>query len=375
MMRGIEMRSEARARRRSRAWPIGGLFWAWLGVVSPAWSAEGAESSPSVAARRAVLLVPEDIEAAAPELIVAIEAHTGSLNVDLLVQTVSNPAAGGLGMTWADQRALAAHHGAIASIAIAIEPTRAVTIAITDAREGGTILREVPMAPGSRAVAAEAAALIVRSTLAGLLEGGRLGVIPVGAPSRGPEPPPAHRAGALETGAGPLALFFGYTGSSFSEDALWLSGGRAGLALRWTEAWSVGVSTALYTGVTLRAAEARLELRRHPLEAHVMYETASSGLRWTAEAGLLAEALVMQRIEAAPRLTASSERTAWTLGVSARTGARWSVFRSTTLALLAGVDVMPWRVEYVARAPEPRRLQLTALWRPRIELLATVPLW
>lgn len=355
---------------------MGGVLLAWLGLAGPTRAADGAVAPRSVLARRAVLLVPQNIETVAPELIVAIQAHAGSLAIELIVEEVSGVGADGLGGALARHRTLAARHGAVALIALELEPASMITIAITDARSARTIVRQVPFAPASRAMAAEASALIVRSTLLGLIEGGELGVVPI-APAQhdgAPEQKTSPRGQALAPHTR-VGLVLGYIGGSFSEDVAWQSGLRGALTVAVDSRWSVAVGSALYGSVDLRSTTANLELRRHPFEAYVTYQREASDLRWTAEAGLLAEMLVLQRVEAAPGLEPSSEQTTWTVGVSARAGARWSVLRSATLGLLAGVDVMPWRVEYVARAPERASLQVTHLWRPRLELVASVPLW
>jgi hypothetical protein len=328
----------------------------------------------------------------------AVRVYLRDLPVELVVETSERKR--DLADRLAESGELATSHQAVGTFAI--EPSRdgSTLVFFTEAGGEATLVRRFPPSRQSTSVAAEQAAIVVRSLVTALVEGGRLGVVPdtareePGKPERqaphtAPEAPlplePARvtsrEVGSTKSEALPSTVAPATHGSFFVAVGLVVTVPGGGLPLQ--PGASVGLrwfaASTLYAGARytfnptaeLDAGSARISVARRPAELLLGYERrASPGLN--GELSLLLEQVQRRTLESDEGFEPTPATTHWNLAVGPRIGVTLAPSPVLRLTLRAGADFLLKRAEY--STDEAVLLDPSAV-RPRLELEAGFGLW
>jgi hypothetical protein len=240
-------------------------------------------------------------------------------------------------------------------------------------------------------VALEQAAIVVRSLVEALLDGGNVGIAPGAGRSlesksdapRARETTPTPRsapdssdvaaepeaAGRTEQG---VALTAGTTTTQFAAGAPWQSGFSAGAQWLATPTLYAGARYTLFPTATLTHADAVVSIRRYPLEALVGYrETGRVALN--AEVGVVIDRVTRSTVSTAATLRATAPDARWLLAFAARGGFSWSPWKPLRASMRLGADFALVRYSYAIESGES---VLSPSWvRPRVELELAACLW
>lgn len=389
-----------RARRRRS-----GLSWYFAALLST--RALGAQPPPST-----IILTFDASSEAQKQAIGAIRAHVSDLPAAVEIVPIEHQHSLDSQLTAAGS--LAASRRALGSFYIEIERDGTLLVFFTEPAAEATLIRRLPPSRQGIGVAVEQAAIVVRSLVEALLEGGNVGIGPAAA--RGATPPneaSASRAdssletpspaspnpestprpeepeepedtaesspgsgseGSSETepGIARLAITAGYTGTDFASGMPWQSGFSGGLQWLATPLLYAGARYTLFPSYTVATDDAVVSVARRPLEALIGYH-GPTPLAFNAEFGLLVDAATRTTVSTAAGLRATSPSTRWMLAATARAGLSWSPWSRLRASVRAGADLVLTRYSYTidsaVAVPTPHPL------RPRIELELAAGIW
>lgn len=374
-------------RRRS------GLSWSVATLLLT--GALGAQPSPST-----IILTFDASSETQKQAITAIRAHVSGLPAEVVVVPVEHQRT--LDSRLSAAGALAASRHALGTFYVEIEPDGTLLIFFTEAAAEATLIRRLPPNQQGLRVALEQAAIVVRSLVEALLDGGHVGIAPearragaagdTAAPA-GPDslpertsaaaalasaekPRPAQsRSEASPEAASPrrrIAITAGYTGTDFASGMPWQSGFSAGFEWLATPVIYAGARYTLFPTYTVATEEAVVAVGRRPIEALVGFHAARP-LSLNGEIGLLVDAARRTTVSTAESLSPTSPSTRWMLSVTARAGFSWSPWPRIRASLRGGADFVltpyAYTIDSAVAAPSPRTV------RPRTELELAADLW
>ena len=343
---------------------------------------------------RTIVLTFDAASETQKQAITAIRAHVSDLAVEVV--TVSAARDDGLDHRLAASGTLAATRHALGTFGIDVAEDGSLLIFFTEA-DGETMLirRLPPKREGSR-VTLEHAAIVVRSLVEALLDGGNIGIAPGAGRSFGPkskEVTPNTVPGAQPTvpvlsdrstsaradrrteahavSQRPVVTA-GYTTTEFASEVAWQSGFSAGAHWLVTPTLYAGARYTFFPDLTYATTDAVVLIGRHPLELLVGYrETGRVGLN--AEIGVVADRVTRTTIRTAEALRATAPDARWLLAVAARGGFSWSPWSPLRASMRFGADLALMKYAYAIDPGEP--LVFPSWIRPRMELELAARLW
>lgn len=352
----------------------------------------GAEPQPST-----IIVAFDASSDAQKQAVAAIQAHVSDLPVLVVVVSAERPRA--LDARLAASGTLAASRQALGTFSIEVAEDGSLLIFFTEADGEATLIRRLrPNQQGVR-VALEQAAIVVRSLVEALLDGGTVGITPhsdgnveskpseivggEGAPSPGAAPatvdaPRTERPGVPEAPlkAGPnarrLALAAGSAVTQFAADVPWQAGFSVGIHWRATHELYAGARYTLFPALTIGSADAAVSVRRHPLEAFVGYREPGR-VALNAEVGITADRAARTTVRTAAPFQATSPEARWVLAVGARGGFSWSPWSVVSGSMRMGADFVLTPYSYAIESAEA--LPSTRRVRPRVEIELAVGVW
>ena len=364
------------------------------------WSRATRAEQPS-----AIILAFDASSAAQKQAIAAIQAHVSGMPLEVVVSTIERQRS--LDKRLAASAALAASRHALGTFYIEIAEDRSLLIFFTEAEGEATLIRRLSSNQQGLKVALEQAAIVVRSIVEALLDGGSVGIAPEGGRQTaektqdltpaGPAPPPkssppgspgpeqrlshsderpsnANSAGeaSAKSAGRRIALVVGAPLTSFASGTPWQTGLSAGIHWLATPALYVGARYTLFRALTLSTADVALSVQRHPLEALLGYrEPGRLGLN--AEFGVVVDRVARATVRTAAPFQATSSDARWQLALGVRGGASWSPWSPMWATLRVGADVVltpySYAIESGEAVPSPRRI------RPRVELELAFWVW
>jgi hypothetical protein len=373
-------------RRRS------GLSWSLATLLLA--RALGAQSPAST-----IILTFDASSEAQKQAITAIRAHVSGLPADVVIVPVEHLRS--LDSRLAAAGSLAASRQALGTFYIEIEPDGTLLIFFTEAGAEATLIRRLPPNDQGVRVALEQAAIVVRSLVEALLEGGTVGVAreaergrsaeeaeapaePASSAERSsaesalpsPEEPPsqsdAEEAAEAVSGRPRLGITAGYTATDFASLMPWQSGFSAGLQWLATPVVYVGARYTLFPTYTAATEDAVVAVDRQPIEAFVGYR-GTDPLTLNGELGLLVDAARRTTVSTAESLRPTAPSTRWMVSLAARAGFSWSPWSRVRASLRGGADLVltrhAYRIDSAVAAPSPHWV------RPRVELELAADIW
>lgn len=373
-------------RRRS------GLSWC-LGTLLLT-RALGAQPQPST-----IILTFDASSEAQKQAITAIRAHVSGLPAEVVIVPVEHQRS--LDSRLAAAGSLAASRQALGTFYIEIEPDGTLLIFFTEAGAEATLIRRLPPNDQGVRVALEQAAIVVRSLVEALLDGGSVGIAPEAdragsaqsaeapaqldsSPGRSsaesalpnPETPPSHsgsQASPEAASVGPrIAVTAGYTATDFASVMPWQSGFSAGFQWLATPVVYAGARYTFFPTYTAATEGVVVAVTRRPIEALVGYHAASS-FALNGEVGLLVDAAKRTTVSTPEPLRPTSPSTRWMLSLAARAGFSWSPWSRIRASLRGGADFVltpyAYKIDSAVAAPSPHWV------RPRLELELAADIW
>jgi hypothetical protein len=295
--------------RGCRAYLVAAVLLFALSLVSPL---RAAEPTPDGGAGIIVFSVdPRARDAQA--LIDAVRAHLTGLPVRLVVDTGGNGWNG-------DSRVLGK---------MTIDPVTPVewVVSFTDPAVDTTIARRIRLKPHAKGVALEEAAIVVRSMVEAILDGGHVGIV-----KEREAPPPAAIPRALRRGFAGTA---GYVGTTFGEGLGWQSGAIVGLRWQWGEFYA-GATYAGFPPIITDANPVPIALVRHPGALVFGYE-GSTVIAPTLEVDLIADFVTRNTFNVEGYIATAPEAR-WSFGVGAQAGLSWTFLPRFRVLALGGLD-------------------------------------
>jgi hypothetical protein len=357
--------------------------------MAVAWSLATILLSRAVAAQpppSTVVLTFDAGSDAQKQAIEAIRAHMSGLPVNIVTVPAERDQA--LNRRLAASGALAASRGALGTFDIEVASDDSLLIFFTEADGEATLIRRLPPNHQGSRVAFEQVAIVVRSLVEALLDGGNVGIAPSAGRSLEPAPVarettptprsardasnPPTAPGAVAPSDQILAITAGSTTTQFVTGVAWQSGFSAGVQWLAAPTLYAGARYTFFPTLTLAHADAVVSLRRYPLEALVGYrETGRIALN--AELGVVMDRVTRRTVSTAATLRATAPDARWLLAVAARGGFSWSPWKPLRASMRLGADFALMRYGYAVESGESA---LSLSWvRPRVELELAACLW
>jgi hypothetical protein len=294
----------------------------------------------------------------------AVRAHLTGLPVRLLIDTQNGDAPAGNGSD-------AANGGSRILGTLTIDPGTPGewVVSFTEPAIDTTLVRRIRIKPQGKAVALEEAAIVVRSMVEAMLDGGHVGIA---RPTR-----PAGEDTARPPGAGPrgprrgIAITGGYLGTSFAPGLGWQSGAQFGVRWQARELYA-GVAYAILGPIDAAADNGiSLQLSRYPGSIVLGYEGATR-LAPLIEVQLTVD-YVRRRTLLAEGFDKKEDEGRWTVGVGGEVGLSWSVLPRFRLHAKGGAD---WMINSYAYVSQPYAVIVEAgPVRPKVVLGLALDLW
>ena len=214
-------------------------------------------------------------------------------------------------------------------------------VSFTEPAIDTTLVRRIRIKPQGKGVALEEAAIVVRSMVEAILDGGHVGIA---RPTRAAGEETSRASGPRGPRRG-IALTGGYFGTAFAPRLGWHSGAQFGLRWQSGELYA-GVAYAIFAPIETTANGVSLRLSRYPGSLVLGYE-GSSRLAPIVEVELTVDHVRRQTLQAEGFKPTDSEGR-WTLGVGGEVGLSWSILPRLRLLVLGGADWMVNSYAYVA---------------------------
>lgn len=355
-----------------------------------------------------IILAFDETSTAQKQAVAAIQAHVSDLPLEVVITPVARQAS--LDRRLAASQALAASRHAMGTFYLEVAEDRSLLIFFTEARGEATLIRRLRGNQQGLGVALEQVAIVVRSLVEALLDGGSVGIASDADRQRKPEsdadrqrkpkskqasgdtphsaeadttssdsPTPEQpmprldeSASGVRTAGRRLALVAGAPITQFATGAPWQAGLSMGIQWHGTPALYGGVRYTIFQAQTLSTANVALSAGRHPLEALLGYrEVGRFGLN--AELGFIADRVTRTTLRTSTPFQATSSDARWLLALGARGGLSWSPWSPMWATMRAGADFVLTRYSYAIDSgeavPSPRRV------RPRVEIELGIWVW
>jgi len=352
-----------------------------------------AHAAPEAGAR---IVVTYDARSAEQRsALAAVRAHISGLAVSVVLEPMEREHS--LTERLALAGRLATTHQALGTFSIELAADGAFLVYFTEPDGRATLVRRLPPGPDGQPVAIEQAAIVVRSLVEALLEGGHLGVssasseeagksLPAtvkGSPSGSEASESAERSSRAATDAALPAssadparetsffLALGYAGTTPGLDSGWLSG--FSLGARWHSAGFLyaGARYTLFPATRVVRDVATVSVARHPIELLLGY-AGHSWLTPSAELGLLLDSTTRETERAASPFEPAAPETRWGVALGARVGVSFAPWSALRLGARAGADFWMTRWAYVV---EDKIVLEPASVRPKLEFDVAVGVW
>jgi hypothetical protein len=381
--------------RRRKSFHVGGLACCLAAVLLS--RTLGAEPRPAT-----VVLTFDAGSEAQKQAIAAIKAHVRGLPAEVVVVSVEHEES--IARRLAASGSIAASRHALGTLHIQIAEDGALLIFFTEPDGEATLIRRLPANRQGARVAFEQAAIVARSLIEALIDGGRIGLVPEASQQPGseadeeeatssadppPEPPESPGEAAPselppseaspedipnDSASDPewVAVTAGYTLTHFAAGMPWQSGFSAGLHWLVTPSFYAGARYTFFPALTAGTDDAVVSVRRYPIEALFGYRGAGA-FALHGEVGMLADHTLRTTVRTSASFRATSPESRWMFAFATRAGAGWSPTPGIRVALRVGADFVltrySYRVESGSAAPSPDWV------RPRMELELAVVLF
>jgi hypothetical protein len=250
----------------------------------------------------------------------------------------------------------------------------------------GTSLRErrIPVTD-TDAASLEEVAVVVRSAASALLERARdqgPEQIPPPRPLPQLELPPPRPAPAPALALPPRSALFqlslGAVGQPYAPDLGWQGGVLLAAAWRPNRGhWLLGGAATWFPPVEYRTEQLSLELRRHPGELFVGWESrlADSPISFRAEGGLTLDAVVRRTGRVSDSLELAPQDTRWSAGASTRLRVAWTPTPRLWLFAAGGADFVFNRFDHVLEDEAETPVISPLRVRPRGQMGVALDIW
>jgi hypothetical protein len=274
----------------------------------------------------------------AQAMVDAVRAHLTGLPVRLVIDTAGN----GSHSASAGETGGSGGHRTLGTLTIeAVTPGEWV-VSFTEPAVDTTLVRRIRLKPQGKAVALEEAAIVVRSMVEAILDGGHLGIARPAVVDEGT----ARSRASGRHGRRGLAGSAGYVGTTFAPQLGWQSGVVIGLRWQWSEFYA-GASYGLFPSILTQSAPVSIALIRHPGAIVLGYE-GTSRLAPIIELDLAVDYVRRDTIQLSEGFARTPPQGRWIFGIGGQAGVAWSVLPRFRLLAKAGVDWMMNPYSYVA---------------------------
>jgi hypothetical protein len=334
------------------------------------------------------------------QALAAVRAHLRGLSVELITEPVAKER--DFSERLAASGALATSHSALGTFSIEQGADRSILVFFTEPGGSATLVRRLPTSELDDRVAIEQAAIVVRSLVEALLEGGHLGVVAEGtestASARGDAPASPESTGrprkpdaAASTPAesspstftteprpapGDAAshrvfVFLGYAGTYVGRELSWQQGASA--SARWLFAPTAyfGARYTLIPSTEVDTPAARISVTRRPAELLFGY-AAGNGVLANFELSALFEQSSRQTLATDAAFEPTKASSHWSFGIGPRAGAMLAPWAALRVAVRAGADFMVAQPTYTTAE---QTIAAPARVRPRLEFEVGVGVW
>jgi len=300
------------------------FFASTTSMASPLRAAEPlTEASPGI-----VVFAVDPKSRDSEAMVEAVRAHLTGLPVKLVTDT------GGTGAT-----SPTANDGSgrfLGTLTIEPASTNEWVVSFTEPAIDTTLVRRIRLKPQGKRVALEEAAIVVRSMVEAILDGGHVGIV---------KPPSEAAAANAAGGSSGLRLphrgLVGtaeYLGTTFAQETGWQSGLALGLRWQFGELHA-GISYTVFPEILTETTPASIVLRRHPGAITVGYEWPAR-LAPSIQVDLIADYIERRTESVEGDLSETPPEARWNFGVGARAGISWSFLPRLRLLAHAGGDWM-----------------------------------
>jgi hypothetical protein len=342
--------------RGCRAFLAAAVFFAsTISIASPLGAAEPpTEASPGI-----VVFAVDPKSRDSEAMVDAVRAHLVGLPVKLVTDT------GGTG--GGSETGNGGSRPILGTLTIEPASTNEWVVSFTEPAIDTTLVRRIRLKPQGKRVALEEAAIVVRSMVEAILEGGHVGIVrpaseeAAGSPAvSAPRKPRRGMAGTAE-----------YLGTTFAPDLGWQSGLTLGLRWQFGSLYA-GISYTIFPVILTETPPVNLFLTRHPGAITVGYEWPSR-LAPSIQLDLIADYIQRRTDRVEGDLSETPPEARWNFGLGARAGIAWSFIPRLRLLAHGGVDWMINPSAYlvgttsVVVAPFPLR--------PKVAVGLAVDLW
>jgi hypothetical protein len=244
-------------------------------------------------------------------------------------------------------------------------------------------------ASGAPAAASEEIAIVLRSAVNAVIEGGAVGMAEVRLPepqAEQPKPlrekkpkakPLADEPGTDSRADAMLRIGASYVGALYAVGSAWQSGGALSLSLKPPEGlWFVGLAYTYFPALTIDELGTQSEIRRHPGELFAGVEIRLVPIWFVAEGALIADLMERstERVRAGLTPTADSQR--WLWAFSTRIGGAVPLADRARCFFTVGAEFLLNRFDHVVETEGSATTVASPMRaRPRIELGLLVGLW
>jgi hypothetical protein len=228
-----------------------------------------------------------------------------------------------------------------------------------------TIVRRIRLKPQAKGVALEEAALVVRSMVEAILDGGHVGIAKERADAAQPplgSVPRAKRWGFAGTA--------GYTGTTFATGLGWQSGAIVGLRWQWGEFYA-GATYSGFPPILTETSPASIVLVRHPAALVLGYE-GSSVVAPTVEVDLVVDFVSRTTSPPEDGYVATPPEARWSFGVGAQAGFSWSFLPRFRVLALGGAD---WMLNPAAYKVGTDVIVRSSSVRPKVSIGLGLDIW
>lgn len=331
-------------------------------------------------ANRVVMVVGEAENAAQSleeELVAALRGQLRELDVDVLVvRKAQEPLAS------AARRAKQLARTQDAVGVIWIERGSGTLSAYLYDSSGHLYAREVE-ADGSVTSQSEAIALILRSAIAAMLEGGAVTMTEIRLPPAAPAPEVVERRpepARTSDGRTQAVLRAGasYVGTLFARDTPWLNGAAVLLTVKPRKSpWLLGVDYTHFSGLEMQGDGVTTRLERHPIEAFGGLQLRVSWLYLDVQTALSADYVVRTTERADDGLVSTAPSERWLWAFATRLGATVPASGPIQGVLNVGAEFLLNPFQQVIREGNKSDEVVGALLlaRPRVELGVMISVW
>ena len=321
----------------------------------------GAAEPPNDGATGVVVFAVDPQSKDADAMVEAVRAHLTGLPVRLVIEG-ANGAAGANG----DMAKDGSHR--IGTLTIDPGTPGEWVVSFTEPAIDTTLVRRIRLKPQGKRVALEEAAIVVRSMVEAILDGGHVGIARPGQPDEGPIAPlPSSVAWRPRRG---IAASAAYLGTTFGPGLGWQSGGVLGL--QWhANGLYAGIAVEIFAPITTNTTPVSLLLVRRPGGIVAGYE-GPSRLAPAIEVELLADYISRSTVKTEGGYQETPPDSRWFFGMGVSAGVSWSIVPRFRLLAQGGAD---WIINPQSYVAPPHFIVQPASVRPKISIGLGVDVW